>query len=160
LSNTPNKVLERQQSGKIITNGGNYNPVRNYGSNQYEYKSPYKPDSNNIPLSRPSSGRERQQQVAINKQVLPTKALNPKDNDTKVLINPIRLIENPSKRIISPSNNISTPNQQIKGQIYQGNNFLKGNRQSQNSHEHNNVQYGGIVKIIQNNEARPINYRK
>ena len=110
---------------------------------------------------RPSSCRDRIQNIipvnaySSNQNQNVKKLIYNRDNDHKVLINPIKLVENPIKRIVpsNAGNNFNSNNPRPYS-----NNLMKVGRPLNSSPYE--PQYGGIVKIIQSNESRQNHYRK
>jgi hypothetical protein len=158
INNLPNsnsnKVLIQQNSNLRIVSNNNNNIIPNNKNipSQYEYKTPYK--SNNqqvISVLRPTSASSRdriQSSSAPGKTPLISQNNNKRifnnDNNMNVLVNPIKLIDNPSKRLIPSSNPLparNNANGNINSNMNNQNIFLKGARPNSGIASH------GMVKI-------------
>jgi len=179
IANNPSKITLANPANLINNNYNNININinNNYYSNkhQFEYKSPYRINAPNT-INRPSSCRERSQPLAQVNQVsnnnnnnnflmnnnVNKKFISNKDNDHKILINPIKIIDTPKRRIIPNNGVINALANNYLGYNnptrINNNNFLKGGRPVQSSPYEGNL--GGIVKIIHNSESRPVQFRK
>lgn len=154
---SPGKVLSSNLSNNNLINKQNY-----------EYKTPYKINSNISnnynQIQRPSSSRDKIQNTNTNtnnnillsnnskKRLIPETNTN---NDQRILINPIKIVEssNTNKRVMSgvPSSGNIRINYNDNP-----NNFLKGPR-----HNYNDYHSGNNVIKVANNGPKLLNlYRK